>query len=570
MKSLFLASLALAIFGLLAAWLLRRFKIQSPTLHRLAWGVVLIQGIIFAGIPFQLPLLEPAPIAEILESPLPPLPENFSAAPVNPLVAPIPEATAAAETTRSFSITENGLWFAYFAGLIAVVALALAAYVALIFAVRKARPAPETWADQWSDLLEKNGQDHDSIPLLVHDRLGPMLCRLPGGYRVVVPSTPWENLTDAQREAVLIHEIAHVERRDVWKTLGARFVATLHWFNPFAWWSARQFEEAAEWDCDQRLATRGKRHAIEYAKALLQFAEPKSRLPIGASLARGAALSPRIRRLTSENGNTETWIRRLGFAAFLAIASTVALFRFELIAQQPASAPGEEFKKDLAEFSEEIDATGDTVTAFRDSLKTPAGQIVMKDLASGVEQENLKSKAATALPDHIERYFEKNGDGKLEVKSDAEDFRERFKKLYAGYSEDIEILKPAMAETRELLAEDTEAGKLLGRFLDQKGAANWLYVKAIRDFVRPGMKVIEDRLGVVLTRGGDGKLFVPKSRVPDAEKVARMGDGVVALMEAIEVELPLFAAEVAETDEFHKRVKKTMNEPMFAGFVASD
>ena len=88
------------------------------------------------------------------------------------------------------------------------------------------------------------------IPLRVTDQLGPMLCRLPAGYRLIVPAWLWQRLDPSERQAILRHELAHFTRGDLWKSLAIRALALPHWFNPFAWWAVRTFDECGEWACD--------------------------------------------------------------------------------------------------------------------------------------------------------------------------------------------------------------------------------------------------------------------------------------------------------------------------------
>ncbi len=63
----------------------------------------------------------------------------------------------------------------------------------------------------------------------------------------MVPVRLWNRLTRDERIAVLHHELCHLRRGDLWKALIARIVVALHWFNPVAWFSARRFDESAEW-----------------------------------------------------------------------------------------------------------------------------------------------------------------------------------------------------------------------------------------------------------------------------------------------------------------------------------
>ena len=104
-------------------------------------------------------------------------------------------------------------------------------------------------------------------------RIGPVLCRLPWGYQLLVPGPLWERLDPAGRLSILRHELAHAERGDVWKSLGVRLLALPHWFNPLAWWAVRRFDEAAEWACDQAVCGASRQARPEYAKALVVMGE---------------------------------------------------------------------------------------------------------------------------------------------------------------------------------------------------------------------------------------------------------------------------------------------------------
>ncbi len=575
MTSILLASLALAVLGLLATWLLRRFKIQSPLLHRLTWGLVLAQGIMLAGIPLQVPVLEPAPamvsgFSSTNEITIP-------AVSLNQSVVEIPAAVMPAPTREHSIFTKPGpiFFWIYVTGIAAVSGYSLLAYLLLIRAVRKSRPAPDSWQAQWRNLLNSRGLNEDSIPLRIHSALGPMLCRLPGGYSVIVPQEAWARLTKSQRRAVLEHEIAHVKRGDIWKSFAARVVATLHWFNPVAWWSARQFEEAAEWDCDRRLSEKGKQHAVEYARALLQFAEPKSSLPIGASLARGAALSPRIQRLTSSGSARESLLKRLGFVLVIIGFTCFAMIRIELIAQESKAPhleiPTGDFRSKLSDFSEKIEGSGDLLKAFQKTITSPAGQIVMKDRAQSAAREERKRKAQTALADYMEKYFEKNKDsGKLKLRAEFADYRSGLIETKNAFEADIEPLQKVLTELKNSISPDTDAEQLLLRVAEAKGAAPLLYALAVRDKMRPSTKAISQRLSSILSDDGEGNLVVPPSREEQGQQVADLGETMQQVTKEIGPELLIYADEMATPDEVHKRLKAALQEPLFAVFIAAE
>jgi beta-lactamase regulating signal transducer with metallopeptidase domain len=120
-----------------------------------------------------------------------------------------------------------------------------------------------------------------------------------GFFRPVVlmpkDSDRWER---ARIRAVLLHELAHVERGDNLHQIVALVVCALHWFNPLVWVCARRMRTEAEIAADDLVLCAGVR-ASSYAGELLQFAlqlnggsQPFALL--GASMATPFTLETRI------------------------------------------------------------------------------------------------------------------------------------------------------------------------------------------------------------------------------------------------------------------------------------
>ncbi len=104
-------------------------------------------------------------------------------------------------------------------GIVVLVITWLAGYVRFVSRLPAARDADEDWTDQWQALLVDFGI-RNAVPLRVTGETGPMLCRLPRGYELLIPGPLWHELSPPERGAILRHELAHLARGDVWKFAG--------------------------------------------------------------------------------------------------------------------------------------------------------------------------------------------------------------------------------------------------------------------------------------------------------------------------------------------------------------
>jgi hypothetical protein len=159
---------------------------------------------------------------------------------------------------------------------------------------------------------------------------------VPFFHLVLAPETLWSKLTCKERQAILRHELAHVSRHDLWKSVAIRILALPQWFNPLAWKAVQAFDDAAEWACDDIVMSAvGEGHDMSYPSALLYIAESNfSPLP-GSVAARGGALTARIRRLVHTDFKEETKMKRallpMLFLGLVAIQS----IRIQSIAAEP-------------------------------------------------------------------------------------------------------------------------------------------------------------------------------------------------------------------------------------------
>jgi hypothetical protein len=83
-------------------------------------------------------------------------------------------------------------------------------------------------------------------------------------------------LTEMSRRCVLLHELAHLRRRDHWVSWLELVGACLYWWNPLFWFVSRQVHENAELACDAWVVDTlpGARRA--FAEALIEVAQVMS------------------------------------------------------------------------------------------------------------------------------------------------------------------------------------------------------------------------------------------------------------------------------------------------------
>ena len=320
---------AAAVVVQLMLWLARP---QSARVHRAAWICVLLVGWLWLRVPVAIPY--DAPVSPVMEATsqvderetergggVPPsvrVEKNESFAPQALREAPAPagqgpvgpqsgQALALPVVAWSWPAILLGLWVA---GLVTLVFAWLAGYAWFAWRLPAALDGLEEWHEQWRQLLDEQGLRRP-IPLHLTTRIGPMLCRLPGGYRLVVPLALWQRLSPGGRLSVLRHELAHLQRGDVWKSLLMRLAALPHWFNPAAWWALRRLDEAAEWDCDAAARGESPGATAEYARSLLALDELAGRHALYRPAAWGRGLSQRIRRLVAGQPVEDTIMKKL-------------------------------------------------------------------------------------------------------------------------------------------------------------------------------------------------------------------------------------------------------------------
>ncbi len=92
---------------------------------------------------------------------------------------------------------------------------------------------------------------HNDIRLGVSDEVAELHLRGIVRSTFVMPRRLSSNLTTAELEAVMLHEMAHLRRRDNLVNSIAYVLCLAFWFHPLLWWMKRQLLIDCECACDQ-------------------------------------------------------------------------------------------------------------------------------------------------------------------------------------------------------------------------------------------------------------------------------------------------------------------------------
>jgi beta-lactamase regulating signal transducer with metallopeptidase domain len=162
-------------------------------------------------------------------------------------------------------------------------------------------PVPGEWQSHADELAVRLGLGSSPSVCLLPGRVPPMLWAIGRRPRLLVPSELWTKMAAAERTSLLLHELAHLKRRDHWIRWLEFVVIGLYWWHPVVWWARRRLREAEEQCCDAWVVWAMPERARTYAAALLAAVEFVS----------GAPTAPAIASATSGSGHVSCLKRRL-------------------------------------------------------------------------------------------------------------------------------------------------------------------------------------------------------------------------------------------------------------------
>ena len=217
--------------------------------------------------------------------------------------------------------------------------------------------------------------------------------------RILLPSTcgQW---TDLRCRAVLMHELGHLQRRDLVSQLFANIVAAVWWFQPLCWvarWNLRRESERA---CDALVVESGVR-ASDYAAELLAIAHgfrqgQRWTSPAIAMARRGelegrltAILDPQLRRAATKS---------IALSLILLAVTAVAASAINMFPNSDVKSSGGFLMKRTL-LSGLLASAGLSAATITGSLFDPTGAAVPNATAVIVNSNTSAQQETTTTPD---------------------------------------------------------------------------------------------------------------------------------------------------------------------------
>lgn len=102
--------------------------------------------------------------------------------------------------------------------------------------------------------------------------------------RLLLPADLLQRLSESEIRLVMLHEAAHLRRRDPWWNVLIELIHAIHWFNPVVGCILRRWREDREEVCDLHALRSPCVDHLEYGRVLLKCLERLPAMPSGVAM----------------------------------------------------------------------------------------------------------------------------------------------------------------------------------------------------------------------------------------------------------------------------------------------
>lgn len=168
------------------------------------------------------------------------------------------------------------MWLLIFSGLICITCWQVLRFKQILQKSSNATTVDYKLLESAKQILNLNKK----IPLLYSSQVFSPLTLGLFQPKIILPIDINQQLTEKQLSLVLLHELAHIQRRDIlWNWL-AYGITLLHWFNPLIWLASKRMKADMEMACDAKvLAHFSPQDRNDYGLTLINLSQLSSKHP---------------------------------------------------------------------------------------------------------------------------------------------------------------------------------------------------------------------------------------------------------------------------------------------------
>jgi beta-lactamase regulating signal transducer with metallopeptidase domain len=422
--SLMRASLILSISAIVVIVLLRWCQMTSLRIRRMAYFVVVLQGCLLFRIPVNISPLDVAAESEANASQAatsvsvdhrPALNRAVFDAFREIMVAASDRSPGYIPPRASMELWAGVFFVAWIVGIAGILAGVFLNTLQFRRRFQSTADPLEAWKNEWTCLLRQSNENR-SVTLRVTPDTGPLLCWQPGGYQLLVPKTLWTELNVQQRMLILQHELAHLQRGDLWKSLVIHLMALVQWFNPLAWLMVRRFDREAEWACDESVRQASPEQLPDYARTLLRLGSMPGSAVLMTQAAGGHGLADRIRRLLVSNPRKDSNMKKLAIVTLVFGFAAVPLLQIRARAEESSAAAAAVTKVSETKVTAGDSPSGDTNGTSQAAADSGTEAVLDLELLFDGLDEFRDQKAEIVLQAKIQQAAFEGGVRRLEEK----------------------------------------------------------------------------------------------------------------------------------------------------------
>ena len=149
---------------------------------------------------------------------------------------------------------------------------------------------------------------------------------------ILLPADAEEWEPERQR-AVLLHELAHIQRQDWLIQMMGQITCAVYWFNPLVWFAARRMRTEVERACDDHVLNAGYQ-STDYAQHLLDIVrnigKARTATRFAVAMARSSKIEERLQTVLAKNRNRQPITKiavAIGLLALIAFAVPVGVMQ---------------------------------------------------------------------------------------------------------------------------------------------------------------------------------------------------------------------------------------------------